>query len=114
MLCIPNRRCGNGRYSEKQFNSQNVKIDTASRAVTAHSNFETNLKMRMRIPHICLEISYTLKVDQDCLFFLYAQTNPGILLYLLMKVQRTQKKLLQQGKGQLRVIVIGFLYIVRM
>lgn len=69
---------------------------------------------QMRIPHICLEISYTLKVNQDCLFFLYKQTNPDILLYLLMEVQRTQKKLLQQGKGQLRVIVIGFLYIERM
>lgn len=91
-----------------------MEIGTASRTVTAHTNRETKVKMRVRIPHICLEINYTLKVDQDCLFFLYIQTNPGILLCLLMKVQRTQRKLLQQGKGQLRVIVIGFLYIERM
>lgn len=70
--------------------------------------------MRMRIVLIRLEMNYTLKVDWDCLFLLYTQTNSGILLYLPMEVQRTQRKLLQEGKGQLRVIVIGFLYIVRM
>lgn len=69
-----------------EFNSQNVKIDTASTTVTADTNCDTKVKMTMRILHICLEISYTLKVDQDCLFFLYPQTNPGILLYLLMEV----------------------------
>lgn len=60
----------------------------------------------MRMLHACLEMNCTLKV--------YTQTNPGILLYLPTEVQRTQRKLPQEGKGQLRVIVIGFLYIVRM
>lgn len=61
---------------------------------------------------MCFETNHTL--NWDCLCFLHTQTNPGILLYLPMEVQRTQSELLQEGKGQLRVIVIGFLYIVRM